>query len=738
MKKVTAIVCLALTACTTESKKESALPPAPETTAIIVSETIFGKQIDDPYRYLENLKDPEVEKWYRSHSERSRAILDAIKGREGLIDKMKEFDTRQSTRVFDLSITDNDRYFYLKQTPDDETGKLFFRDGFNGDEALLFDPETFDGTGEEKYVINEHFPSPDGSKIAIQVAPNGSENSTIIILDVASRKAFPEKIDRLWISGCSWLPDNNSFLFNRLNTADLHDIDREKNSKVFLHSVGTDPAIDKEILSRATNPELDIREDELPMIDYDSHAGFMFLSANSVDRRMKVWYAPANDLNKTKISWKKLFALDDEVHSFTATDQYIYAFTPKDAPRYKIIRVPVKDPDLKRATLIVPEHRDEPISDFVVTSESLFYATTKNGVTARLFQTSLNGESTTEIQLPIAAGSVFPSSKGFRFADVWVGMSGWITPSKNYRYLPTTKEFKLEMLSSQAEYPEYADLVVEELMVRSHDGVEVPLSLIYKKGLKRDGTAPVFLTGYGSYGYSYSPYFDPAMLLWTENGAVFAVAHVRGGGELGNEWHKAGQKTTKRNTWKDVIATAEFLLNNKYAGPGKIVLNGASAGGILVGKAMTERPDLFAAVIPEVGCMNPLRGEYEPNGPINIPEFGTVKDSLEFLALLEMDAYLDIKDGEKYPAALITGGMNDPRVIAWQPGKFAARLTAANTSDKPIIFFTDFDAGHGLGNTKSKQFESLADILAFAFWQTGHPEFKPGEIKLKDPTIKLN
>jgi prolyl oligopeptidase len=203
-----------------------------------------------------------------------------------------------------------------------------------------------------------------------------------------------------------------------------------------------------------------------------------------------------------------------------------------------------------------------------------------------------------------------------------------------------------------------------------------------------------------------------------------AIAHVRGGGELGDEWHKAGQKTTKPNTWKDLIACTEYLINEKYTSPKNVAIYSASAGGILVGRAMTERPDLFAAVVPAVGCMNTLRGENSPNGPVNVPEFGTSADSVECMALIEMDSYLHLQDGEEYPATLVTAGMNDPRVIAWQPAKFAARLQAANASEAPVLFLPDYDAGHGMGDTKSKHFESLSDVLSFALWQTGAEGFQ--------------
>jgi prolyl oligopeptidase len=315
-------------------------------------------------------------------------------------------------------------------------------------------------------------------------------------------------------------------------------------------------------------------------------------------------------------------------------------------------------------------------------------------------------------------------SKGFRYGDIWISISGWSADNRRYRYMAEESEFRLEMLSSVADYPEYAGLVVKELMIPSHDGVLVPLSLIYNKGMRKDGENPVFIYGYGAYGISQNPFFSPSFLLWTAQGGVLAIAHVRGGGELGDKWYRDGFKTTKPNTWKDLIACAEYLIKEKYTTAAKIAIDGGSAGGVMIGRAMTERPDLFAAAIPEVGVMNTLRAENTPNGPVNAPEFGTASDSAECMALIEMDSYLHIKDGEKYPATLVTAGMNDPRVIAWQPGKFAARLQSATVSGKPVLLWADYESGHGIGDSKTKQFESLADVFSFAFWQTGHPGYK--------------
>ena len=261
--------------------------------------------------------------------------------------------------------------------------------------------------------------------------------------------------------------------------------------------------------------------------------------------------------------------------------------------------------------------------------------------------------------------------------------------------------------------------------VKSHDGVMVPLVILHRRGLKRDGANPTLLDGYGAYGNeNTSPQFAPSLLAWLERGGVFALAGVRGGGEYGEEWHLAGKGATKPNTWKDFIACAEYLVAQKYTSPAHLSGIGGSAGGILIGNAIAERPELFAAVVDQVGVNNALRAETTANGVPNIPEFGSVKTEEGFRALLGMDAYTKIRDGVKYPAVLLTTGINDPRVEPWMSAKMAARLQAASTSGKPILLRVDYDAGHGMGSTKKQRNEEMADAFAFLFAQLGGPRAK--------------
>jgi prolyl oligopeptidase len=714
------IMSLLLTHCSTNEivKKPDLAQAKP------VVDEYFGTKITDPYRYMENLEDTIVQKWFKNQSEYSRIILNSIPGRQDLIDMMSEFDKRQTARIRSLKITDNDRYFYLKSTPEDETEKVFYREGFEGKEVLLFDPKSYTNDSSIKYTVSSLYPSIDGSLVSVDLSPNGSETAVKLIINVETKTLFPEKIYPCFGGfDISWMADNKSFFYNRLQNEDVNDKNHLLDSKVFLHIVGTDPDNDREVFSRVNNPDLEINPGDIPFVYYDKNSELL-LALVWKDNNLIYYYSMLSELKRDKIVWKSLTKKEDQVYDLYLTNKELYVYSPKDAPNFRILKTSLENPDLNNAEIVIPEDPQRKLTVFSFSSNGIYYVLSENGVREKLFILPNNEKTGKEVILPLEAGSVQLKTKGFKFDDVWVNLSGWITDNQRYRYQLLNNTFSLENLSTKADYPESADLIVEELMVPSHDGIKVPLSLIYSKNIKKDGNNPLLCLGYGAYGISINPEFLANYLLWPQNSGILAIAHVRGGGELGDNWYKSGFKTTKPNTWKDLIACSEYLIKEKFTSPQRIAINGGSAGGILIGRAMTERPDLFAAAIPEVGVLNCMRNELTPNGAGNIGEFGTVKDSIDCLALIEMDSYLHLKDGVKYPASLITAGMNDPRVIAWQPAKFAARLQAANDSEKPILFLVDYDAGHGIGNTKTKVFESLADVLSFALWQTGHPDFQ--------------
>ena len=713
-------VLLLLLACPIVLMYAQSQPVAP---VKIVTEEYFGQKIDDPYRYLEELKDPEVDQWFKGQGDYTRNIMDGINGRDALISKFKELDQRSGDRVYNLSITENDIYFYEKITPADETGKLFYRKGYEGEEELLFDPELFRPEEDVQYVIGSIVPNRDGSKLGLSIAANGSESSILLVLNVKEKELYPDEIPTCWGFSFAWLKDQNSFTYGKLNSDDVTDMNRQLDTKVYHHKIGTDILNDKVVFSGKMFPELGITSEEIPVLFYDKDSDQIFCYASTVERSEKIFVADKNDFNSGSLKWNKLVSRDDQIESLYTDSKNYYLMTPKDAPNYKILKAPLGSSDFQNAEVLIEEKKDEVLKSFRITSKGYYYTTVKAGVEAKVYRMSLDGKEIEELDLPFAAGNASLKTKDVDHEDIWVSINGWTKKNERYKYLPESNDFKEEPLSSKVLYPEFDGLEVKEVMVSSHDGVKVPLSIVYNSNLKKDGDAPLMMYGYGSYGVSINPFFSPMFLTWVSEGGVIAIAHVRGGGELGKEWHNAGFKETKPNTWKDFIACAEYLHDEKYSSPEKTAIFGGSAGGILIGRAMTDRPDLFGVAIPAVGVMNALRTELEPNGPVNVPEFGSFKIESEFKALVEMDAYLNIEDGTDYPSTMITAGINDPRVIAWQPGKFAARLQAANSSNNPVLFRVDYESGHG-SDSKSKAFQEFGDIFSFAFWQTGHPSYQ--------------
>jgi prolyl oligopeptidase len=325
------------------------------------------------------------------------------------------------------------------------------------------------------------------------------------------------------------------------------------------------------------------------------------------------------------------------------------------------------------------------------------------------------------VALPVAGAFTLTSTSAR--ADqpgVIIDLESWTRARQIYAVAPDGKVSNTG-LQPAGPYDTPADVVATEVMVKSHDGAMVPMSIMHKQGTKLDGSNPTILYGYASYGITEEPFFSLSRLAWMEAGGVFAIANPRGSAVFGREWHEGGKKATKPNTWRDFIACAEWLVANQWTQPSKLGIWGGSAGGILVGRAMTERPDLFAAVVPSVGALDTVRAETTPNGIPNIPEFGTRKTEEGFRALLAMSTYHQIKDGVNYPAVLLTHGVNDPRVEVWNSTKTAARLLAAQATakgeKKPMLLRLDYDSGHGIGSTKTQALDERADIFAFLLWR---------------------
>ena len=410
---------------------------------------------------------------------------------------------------------------------------------------------------------------------------------------------------------------------------------------------------------------------------------------------------------------------------FAPRGEDIYLTTHKGALRFKIIRTSIANPDLAHAQVVVPE-TEAVIKAQTVASDAHYVFLLDGGIgkVLRVPFSNRGAASRQPVPLPLD-GQVWVDAADPRVNGILIGLTSWTKAAADYAYDPQTNRVTDTRLQPQGPYDNPQDIVSEEVKVKSYDGTMVPLSIVHRRDVKLDGSNPTLLEGYGAYGITFDPYFDPKLLAWFERGGVYAVAHVRGGGEYGEGWHLAGKLLTKHNTWRDFIAAAQYLVDHKYTSPAHLAGEGGSAGGITIGRAITERPDLFGAALDDVGLSDALRVEHSPNGPPNIPEFGTTTTPEGYQALYEMSSYHHVKDGTPYPAVMVVTGINDPRVTPWEPAKMTARLQAATSSGKPVLLRVDYEAGHGMGSTKSQTQQLLADQWSFLLWQLGAPGFQP-------------
>lgn len=703
-------------------------PPPPAPVRVVVDD-YYGNKIEDPYRYMEDLKSTEVQGWLKAQNDYTRTVLARIPGREALLKRIKELDESAAARVYDIRRLPGDRYFYQKRLATEEMGKIYTRSGLSGAETLLADPVKLTSAGTPSHVINYYSPSLDGSYVAYGESPGGSEDAVIHIVDVRTGRESGETIDRGWFGFPLWLPDNRSFLHNRMQKMlpGMPATERELKSKVYLHVVGTDPEKDPAVFGYDVSPDVKLVPTDSPFAWFTpASPKYIFGVINhGVQPEITAYVAPLPPPGSTSFQWRKLFDVDAAVTNFDVHGDDLYVITHKDALRYKIVRTSISSPDLSHATVVVPE--TEAVVRNLVTAGDALYVQTLDGGLGKVARVPFSGPARGTAQ-PIALplqGQVWFDAVDPRVDGVLLGMTTWTKASSDYAYDPRTNRVTETTLVPHGPFDSPADIVSEEVKVSSYDGTLVPLSIVHRRDMKLDGSNPTLLEGYGAYGISLDPWFDPPLLAWIERGGILAVAHVRGGGEYGEGWHLAGKLLTKHNTWRDFIASAQYLVDNKYTSPSRLAGEGGSAGGITIGRAITDRPDLFGAALDDVGISDALRVESSPNGPPNTPEFGSTTTPDGYKALYEMSTYHHIKDGTAYPAVMVITGINDPRVTPWEPAKLTARLQSATSSGKPVLLRVDYEAGHGWGSTKSQQELLNADKWSFLLWQFGVPEFQP-------------
>jgi prolyl oligopeptidase len=697
----------------------SSLPPAPALARTgDVVETLHGVSVADPYRWMESDHDA-LNSYLSAQGEYARALFARIPGREGLLRALHIANTGVTRVAIDGE--GGGRVFLEKRGPDEDLWKLYVRDGWAGTDRLLVDP-TARAAGDAHYAIDYATPSPDGKHVAYGISRSGSEDSVIEVIEVDSGKVLDEKIDRAQYAAISWTPDSKSFFYWRraASAPDSPATDVFRNARVFHHLLGSDPEAELPIFGPGT-PGVTIPDTYFTAVSVAPGSPWALgFGSQGTSADQELWLARLAEVRPGKTPWRKAVGTDAHVKDVAIHGNELFLLTYDGAPHYRVDVLDLTKGAKGTRRPLVPESAAV-IEGMACASDALYVRLLDNGLSAVLrydFKTHKVGP----IPLP-QAGSVGglvtdPKIPGVRFQ-----LSSWTLAPRWFEFDPKTG--KTRDLGLIDPWPiDYSQIASEEVEAASADGTNIPCSIVHRQDLRRDGTTPTLVTAYGAYGDSTMPFFSPALLTWVDRGGVLVVAHVRGGGERGEEWHLGGIKAKKENGVDDFIACTKYAIDQKITAPARLAIMGTSAGGIIVGGFLTKRPDLISVALVRVGVSDLLSFERTAGGPANVPEFGSVANADDFAYLLASSPYHRVKTGTSYPAVALTTGMHDPRVPSWQPAKMAARLQSASSSGRPIVLRVEGDAGHGIGSTRAQGESELADLYAFVLWQMGLSDFQ--------------
>ncbi len=697
-----------------------------------VIDDYHGIKVSDPYRYMEKLDDAAVQSWFKTQDDYTRSVLARIPGRDRLLARIKELD--QTVPRVEPTRLPGGMYLVFKEMPGENVFKIYKRNGLDGQDTLLVDPEKVTlapaAQIKGKNTIWGSALSYDSKYLAVCIIPGGSElDGELHVFDMQTGRETGDVITRIGAEAwdASWLPGDHSFVYGHIQQLPAGAPESEVRQKFrdYLHVLGTDASKDKPVFGHGVVPSIHVDPSEISSIEIPHGSNWALGRVNgSVTPNSAYYIAPASTIGQANTPWTKVAGMEDGVTSVVVHGDDLYALTYKDAPRYRVVLLDARHPDLESAQVVVPA--GDAVIQGIRGAEDALYVQLLDGGIGRVLRVAYGRDPQPErIALPFE-GSVWVDTDP-RVPGALFSLSSWTKALRVYQYDPATKQVTDTKLQPAGPYDNPEDIESVEVKAKSYDGTLVPLSIVYRKGIKRDGSNPTWLTGYGAYGYVFEPYYDPMLLAWFQNGGgSYSVCHVRGGGEYGEEWHAAGKMATKPNTWRDFIACAQYLIENGYTSPARLAGEGVSAGGILIGRAITKRPDLFSAAIDKVGMSDTLRSETSQNGETNIPEFGTTKTDEGFKALYAMSAYDHVEDKTAYPAVLLETGINDPRVSPWEIGKMAARLQASTSSGRPVLLRVDFAGGHGeMGGTTQQRYEQSADEMSFLLWRLGVPAFRP-------------
>jgi prolyl oligopeptidase len=710
---------------------QTSAPSAPATPKHPVVDEYHGVKVTDDYRWLENAADPAVKQWSGAQNQRSREYLDSLPVRARVKERLQEMYAGGSSKYYELQYRQGQLYALKWQPPRQQAMLVTLRSANDlGSERVIVDPNALNDKGTT--TIDFYEPSLDGKLAVVSLSEGGTEEGTGRVFDVTTGKDLSDRVPRIHSAtaggSVAWKGDGSGFYYTRYPQGSEHPKeDADFYQQIYFHKLGTDARQDTYVLGKDFPRIAEI------MLQTDPAGKYLLATVANGDGGQYVHYV----MDAASGRWTQISRYDDQIsEAHLGPDGFLYLTSRKDAPRGKVLRVKVAgvtQTSLREAETVVPESggRDAKaeertsIMSMVPAEGRLFVLDIAGGpMQVRVFATGEGAGGVRELAKlgipPVSSVSQLTATDG---GNALFQVAGYLTPAAWYEYdakSGATSETKMVTLSPTT----FADAEVVREFAVSRDGTRVPVSIIQKKGTKLDGTNPTLLEGYGGYGVSLSPMFmGPFGRTWLDAGGVFAIANLRGGGEYGLEWHTEGMLTKKQNVFDDFIACAQHLIATKYTSPEHLAIIGGSNGGLLMGAAFTQHPEMFRAVVSFVGIYDMLRVELAPNGSFNVTEFGTVKDEDQFKALFAYSPYHHVKDGTAYPAILFLTGDNDGRVDPMQSRKMTARLQAAGSA-YPVLLRTSSNSGHGMGTSLNEMIEQDADFFAFLFDQLGM-EYRP-------------
>lgn len=661
----------------------------PSTRKEDVAEKVHGVAVHDPYRWLEDQNSPETRAWIDRQNAYTESVLHGLPARERIHKRIEEL-----LRTNRISIPSNrgGRYFFMRRQASQNQFAIYMRNGLDGRDVMLVDPNQGDQTAS----VNILDISKDGKWLVYGTRQGGEDEVAITLLDVDTQKPLAESFPRARYAAVSLTPDKSAMYYS---------LRKEAGSRIYLHRIGTEVSKDEEIFGKDTGPSqfviATVSEDGRYLALYISHGW---------GKKTEVY---TQNL-ETKGPITKIVNDIDAEFSGEIADDRMFLSTNWKAPNSRILAVDLKHPERQNWREIVPESSSV-LEGFSTAGGKLTVKYLENvNSKIRIFETS--GAHVRDIVFP-TLGTVTEMRGQWDKDEAFFGFNSFAQPLTIYRYQMSTGE---RSVWARLDVPiDASQFTVQQVWYESKDKARIPMFLVHKKGIPMDGNRPTLLYGYGGFLVNLTPSFRTDAAFWAENGGVFAVANLRGGGEFGEKWHLAGMGEKKQNVFDDFIGAAEWLTKNGYTRPSRLSIMGGSNGGLLVGAAMTQRPDLFRAVVCDYPLLDMVRYHRFLVAKLWVPEYGSADDPKQFAYLYRYSPYHNVKDGVKYPAVLFVTGDSDTRVAPLHARKMAARMQAATGSDRPILLRYDTKAGHSGGQPVNKQIDEQTDIMSFLLWQLG-------------------